>query len=309
MKIGIIGAGAMGCLFACLLSGTQDVTLYDVSRETVDAINTRGVRCRGAGGEERRCSVPAALSGSSAASADLVILFVKDTVSRSALAGNTGLIGPGTLLLSLQNGMGNLEIMEDFAPRQRLLLGTTKHNCVSEGPGCIFHSGAGDTHIGSPDGSTARAQTVAAVFSAAGIRTLLCPDVNHLLWEKLFLNAAVNPVTALLDCRIGVIAEDPGARAITRALIEEAVAVAEADGQRFDREQVFQTVMTAARTLSAGRASMCQDIRQGRQTEIDFINGAVVRLGEKYGIPTPRHSLITALIHTREALAAEKRSN
>ena len=302
MKIGIIGAGAMGCLFAGLLSETQSVTLYDVSRETVNAINAHGVRCRETDGSQWTHAVPAALSGTAEAPADLAILFVKDTVSRAALEGNSGLIGPETVVLSLQNGMGNLEIMEDFAPRQRLLLGTTKHNCVAEGPGVIFHSGAGITHVGSPAGNEAAARTVAGVFQAVGIDTAACADVNHLLWEKLFLNMTVNPVTALLGCEIGVMAEEPHARVVLEALIDEAVAVAAADGQQFDPAEVKKTVLTATRALAAGRASMCQDMERGRRTEIDFINGAVVRLGRKYGVPTPRHELIVNLIHTKETL-------
>lgn len=302
MKIGIIGAGAMGCLFAGLLSGTQEVKLYDVSRETVDAVNSHGVRCRESDGTERTFPVPAALSGAAEEPADLAILFVKDTVSRAALEGNSGLIGPETLVLSLQNGMGNLDIMEDFAPRQRLLLGTTKHNCVAEGPGVIFHSGAGVTHVGSPAGNEAAACAVAEAFQAAGIGTEICPDVDRLLWEKLFVNMTVNPVTALLGCEIGVMAEEPHARAILESLIDEAVAVAAADGQKFDPAAVKETVLAAARALAAGRASMCQDMDRGRKTEIDFINGAVVRLGKKYGVPTPRHELIVNLIHTKETL-------
>ena len=112
MKIGIIGAGAMGCLYACLLSEKNNVTLFDVSQNVVNAINADGIVCGTPDGKEKTFHVAAALSGSAKSPFDLVILFVKDMVSEAALAGNRALIGSETTLLSLQNGMGNLEIME-----------------------------------------------------------------------------------------------------------------------------------------------------------------------------------------------------
>lgn len=193
MKIGIIGAGAMGCLYACLLSEKNNVTLFDVSQNVVNAINADGIVCGTPDGKEKTFHVAAALSGSAKSPFDLVILFVKDMVSEAALAGNRALIGSETTLLSLQNGMGNLEIMEKFAPSAQILLGTTKHNCVCTAPGRIYHSGAGITHIGSPAGSRATAEKVAAAFAACGVEADVCDNVNHLLWEKLFVNMTINP--------------------------------------------------------------------------------------------------------------------
>ncbi len=150
MKIAVLGAGAMGCLYAAMLSGRNAVTLYDAIPAVVDAVNGHGVICREADGTERTCRIPARLAGDCDGGYDLVILFVKDLFSRSALETNRAVIGPDTLLLSLQNGMGNEEIMREFADPARILLGTTKHNCVTLAPGEIYHSGAGMTHIGSP---------------------------------------------------------------------------------------------------------------------------------------------------------------
>ena len=300
MKIGIIGAGAMGCLYACLLSEKNNVTLFDVSQNVVNAINADGIVCGTPDGKEKTFHVAAALSGSAKSPFDLVILFVKDMVSEAALAGNRALIGSETTLLSLQNGMGNLEIMEKFAPSAQILLGTTKHNCVCTAPGRIYHSGAGITHIGSPAGSRAPAEKVAAAFAACGVEADVCDNVNHLLWEKLFVNMTINPVTALLDSTIGIIASDSHARALSAALIKEAAAVAAADGEAFDPDEVFANLMKTAELLTTGKASMCQDMERGKRTEIDFINGAVVRLGKKYGVPTPCHETVVNLIHAKE---------
>ena len=303
MKTAIIGAGAMGCLYGGILSSRCDVTLFDAAPAVVDAINTHGILCTEPDGQERRCKVTARLSGDcDNGNYALVILFVKDLYSRAALEANRALIGPETLLLSLQNGMGNEEIMRDFAAPERILLGTTKHNCVTREAGVIYHSGSGITHIGSPAGNRAAAETAASLFNSCGLEADVVDSVKHLLWEKLFVNMTANPLTALTDTPIGAIATDPNLRELARALIDEAVAVAAADGERFDASSVFSALLQTAETLSTGKASMCQDLERKRRTEIDFINGAVVRLGQKYRIPTPRHEVIVSLVHAKEGV-------
>lgn len=302
MDIGIIGAGAMGCLYACLLSRQHRVTLYDVSPTVVEAVQRDGITLCEPDGSRSMHRIPIRFSGQGVSAPELLIVFVKDLYSAAALEANRALIGPRTNVLSLQNGMGNEEILRQFVPAAHILLGTTKHNCVTKEPGVIVHSGAGITHIGSPDGCEETAASVVAAFTAAGIETAYCPGVRRLLWEKLFVNMTINPVTALLDCPIGVIAANPDAQALAAALIDEAVAVAAADGESFDAATIKDTLWRTAEVLSTGRASMCQDLEHGRPTEIDFINGAVVRLGERYGIPTPTHQTLVRLIHTREAL-------
>lgn len=301
MKIAVIGAGAMGCLYACMLSEKNQVTLYDISRDTVDAINNNGIVMRSPDGSESVFKVPAR-SDDGGEAAELVILFVKDTASRAALIGYRRLISDSSLLLSLQNGMGNEEIMEEFADRSNIFLGTTKHNCVSLAPGVIYHSGSGITHVGSPSGSKGAA-VIRDCFRSSGIETEECEDVKRLLWEKLFVNMTINPITAVLGTKISLIAESDPAKQLAKALIDEAVAVAERDGEVFDADEVFGGLISTARALSSGTASMCQDIEHGRRTEIDFINGAVVRLGEKYGVPAPTHKAICLMVKAKESLS------
>ncbi len=303
MKIAVIGAGAMGCLYGSILSSHCEVTLFDVAPAVVDAINAHGILCTEPDGRERRCKVSARLTGDCGSGGyALVILFVKDLYSRAALEANRALIGSDTLLLSLQNGMGNEEIMRDFAAPERILLGTTKHNCVTREAGVIYHSGAGITYIGSPVGNHAAAETVVSLFDGCGLEADVIDSVKHLLWEKLFVNMTINPLTALTDTPISAIATDPHLRELARALIDEAVAVAAADGEQFDVSSVFSALLQMAEKLSTGKASMCQDLERKRRTEIDFINGAVVRLGQKYHVPTPRHEVIVSLIHAKEGV-------
>lgn len=306
MKISIIGAGAMGCLYASMLSARHDVTLYDVVPAVVDEINRHGILCREPDGKINEFAVRARLSGDCDGQSDLVILFVKDLYSRSALETNKALIGDKTLLLSLQNGMGNQEILEEFAPSERVLLGTTKHNCVTVAPARIYHSGSGITYIGSPALRHTTAKSIAKAFEDCGIEADMCESVRHLLWEKLFVNMTINPVTAILDAPIGVLYSDENLRVLTRKLIDEAVPVALADGEKFDATVIYENLMKTVKLLHDGRASMCQDIEKKRLTEIDFINGAVVRLGKKYGIPTPCHETIVQLVHAKEKMNLNK---
>ena len=303
MKLAVIGAGAMGCLYAGMLSGTCEVTLFDTLPAVVNAVNANGVTICEPDGTQVNYRIPAFLAGEGHDRFDVVILFVKDLFSRTALETNRALIGPDTLLLSLQNGMGNEEIMREFAAPEQILLGTTKHNCVTRSPGTVYHSGSGITHIGSPVGNLAAAQTVAGQFRKCGLEADVCDSVRHLLWEKLFVNMTINPLTALLGAPIGVLATDPELQTLARTLIDEAVTVAAADGESFDASSVFDSLTLTVQKLSTGKASMCQDLERKHRTEIDFINGAVVRLGRKYGIPTPSHEVIVRLIHAKENLS------
>lgn len=303
MKIGIIGAGAMGCLYASLLSKNNDVTLLDISETAVKAINEKGIIMSSGDIEGKKTyKVKATFSGELEEAPELLIVFVKDTATRAALKSNSSLIKENTLLLSLQNGLGNFEIMEEFAHKNQILLGTTKHNCVALGAGEIYHSGSGITHIGSPAGNKEAAQKITEIFNACNIQTQACEDVKRLLWQKLFINMTINSVTSLLDANISIISDSENASNASKKLIEEAVKVAAADGEKFDADQVYSEVISTAKVLGTGKASMCQDMENRRKTEIDFINGAVVRLGKKYGIETPYHSLIVDLIHAKESL-------
>ncbi len=293
----------MGCLYACLLSDKNEVLLLDIDKNTVDTINQNGIFMKEKGSDaEKNYKIKAQISGEAVGIFDLLIVFVKDTATRAALECNKHLISNDTTLLSLQNGLGNFEIVQEFADKSQILLGTTKHNCVTLSPGKVYHSGSGVTHIGSPAGNANTAEKIVAAFSDSNIEAEKCDNVKHLLWEKLFINMTINSVTALLNAHINIISEDEHARRVVAKLLSEAVAVALKDGVKFDYDTVYNDVINTATTLGTGKASMCQDIENKRKTEIDFINGAVVRLGEKYGIETPYHAMITELIHAKEDL-------
>lgn len=302
MNIKIIGAGAMGSIYAAMLGKKHDVTLIDNYSPVVDEINARGLTIEEADGSKNVYRVRAEIGGTDNEPCDLAIVFVKDTATEAAVKTNLGIIGEKTVVLSLQNGIGNEEVLARFVPRDRILLGTTKHNAVVKGVGVVYHSGAGATNIGSVAGNAVLAERVVSEFRAADIETNAVENVNYLLWEKLFVNMTINPVTALLGTTISTLESDPYARDLARALVDEAVIVAKAEGLAFDADKVFAALMETCRKVGSGKASMCQDIERGRRTEIDFINGAVVAAGKRHSVPTPCHETIVRLIHAKENL-------
>lgn len=300
MKITIIGAGSMGCLYACLLSGKHDVTLIDSYDKTVNMIAENGITVKEKDSSERTVKINIFKSGQYTEKNDLVILFVKDTSSDAAISENIALADNCKYFLTLQNGLGNDEVIGKYVDRRKILVGTTKHNGVTLSPGHIYHSGAGPTVIGSVVGDADAAKEVVSAFSAAGIEAEYSENVMELIWKKLFVNMTINPITAILGTHIGFIAENEYAKTLSVSLLEEAVRVAECEGLNFDIEQVKADVFRVASYDGTGKASMCQDIEHGRKTEIDFINGAVGRLGKKHGCLTPYHDAITQLIHAKE---------
>lgn len=301
MKIAVLGAGAMGSLFGGLLaeSGAQ-IHLLDVWKEHVDALNQKGLRidCEGV---ERTIAVTANADPQQSEKADLVIVFVKSTHTRLAAAIAARIAGEDGLVLTLQNGMGNADILAGAVPPQRVLAGTTSHGATLLGPGRIRHAGMGPTTIGLwSGGEAAAAQSVAKLFNAAGIETTVVNDVRSLIWGKLLINVGINAITALTGIKNGQINDMEITRDLSRQAVEEAMEVARAQGIRI-RNDAVEHVFQVAEATSGNRSSMGQDVDNHRQTEISAINGAVVAEARKVGIKAPVNETLTALVETLQS--------
>lgn len=300
MKIAIVGAGAMGCLFGAYLSKQNRVTLTDVFEDQVKAINEKGITVLEQDGETHyTANLQAIRSGAPASVQDLVIIFVKNTQTDDAMQSVLSMIGENTLLLTLQNGAGNDRIISKYLPDRQIVVGTTKHNSVNLGNATVRHGVVGDTTVGSLVGNREAAQAIADIFNECGIRTAIDDDINRIIWAKLFVNLASNATTALLNTSLSFMKEGP-AWEVAKMLIHEAIAVAAADGYAFDEETVQSTIMETLTNAKGGITSMCQDRRKKLKTEIDRINGAVSEKGKKYSIPTPCNDMIVLLIHAME---------
>lgn len=301
MKIAVIGAGAMGCFYGARLSACHDVYYIDAYQPQVDALNRDGITVV-EGETEQRYRARAFMSGNADERADLVILFVKTLFTERALTRNQNIIGKDTVLLTLQNGAGNDRTIKTHMDEKNIIIGTSKHNCVNLGDGKIRHSGSGETVIGSLSGNIALAQWVKDVLESGGFETIASDNIQRIIWTKLFVNLSINALTALMDANIGLVVENEYAKDIAIHIVKEAIAVAKADGNAFDEREILDMVFAIAEECADGHASMCQDMQNKRLTEVDAINGALVRAAKEYNLPAPYNAMITKLVHCREIL-------
>jgi 2-dehydropantoate 2-reductase len=301
MKVAVVGAGAMGSLFGGLLAEAgAEVCLLDIWVEHVEAVNKKGLRIESSG-ESRSLKVQATTDPRSIGRADLIIIFVKSTHTRVAAETAKQMAGPDTFVLTLQNGMGNADIIADIIDPGMVLAGTTSHGATMLGPGEIRHAGSGPTVIGMwSGGKVDRARHIVDLFNSAGIETKTVDDVRFLLWNKLLINVGINAITALTGIKNGQILDLAITRTLSRAAVEEAMAIARAQGIEIPDDMVDQ-VFQVAKATDQNRSSMGQDVDHKRQTEIEAINGVVIREGRRLGIETPVNQTLTALIETLEA--------
>lgn len=301
MKIVVIGAGAMGSLFGGLLAEQDnDVTLLDIWPEHVHAINTKGLQIEREG-DLRTVKVHAAATPETIGKADLAIVFVKSTQTAQAAQTAAKLISATGMVLTLQNGMGNADILTETLGGGRVLAGTTAHGATLLEPGMIRHAGSGVTTIGLwQEADSTKAQAAADLFNGAGIETIVAADVRPLIWEKLLINVGINAITALTGIKNGQIIDFPAARRLSAMAVQEAVEVARGRGICV-RDDAVDHVLAVARATAANRSSMGQDVDNRRQTEIDAINGAVVKYAQNAGLKVPVNETLTLLVETLQA--------
>jgi 2-dehydropantoate 2-reductase len=299
MRIAVIGCGAVGSLFAANLGTLDDVEVwaYDPWREHVDAINADGLRLSGAGevvGRVRATADPTELPA-----CELGIVATKSMHTSAAIAATANAFEQGAVC-SVQNGAGNEELIAEHV--REVIRGTTFPAGHILEPGHVGWDVKGDTDIGPFEPSPAAMDKVEALADActrAGMPTHALADARGAQWRKLIFNAASNPIAALTGRTHGQVAEPP-TRELALAVMAEGRAVSGAQGIVLDRspEELFDH---AARkdVAYAHRPSMLQDVEAGRETEIDFLNGAIVAFGERYGVDAPLNRALTQLIKAR----------
>lgn len=300
MKTVIVGAGAMGSLFGGLLSlSGQEVWLVDVWKEHIDAIRSKGLAIEEKG-ETRNITVNATTDVRSAGKADLVLYFVKTYHTEKAVKDSLVLQKDDTLFLTLQNGLGNEETICRQVDHKKVILGVTGQGATLLGPGKIRHGGRGKTYVGELDGEmTNRLAQIVQMFMKAGIQTDASSHIHDLVWEKLLINVGINPLAAILEIKNGQLLDHPETLRLMEGLVSEATEVARKKGVRIV-ENPMERVKTVIEATRENRCSMGQDLDRKRKTEIDAINGAVVREAERLGISVPYNRMITDLIKVIE---------
>jgi 2-dehydropantoate 2-reductase len=298
MKIAIVGPGAIGCLFAGMLSrGGHEVWLIDHRPDRARRLDRHGVWVSGVSGEFSG-RVRATADPATAGPCELVVLTVKSYDTQAAAPTAASLIGPRGVALTLQNGIGNLEILQRAAGEERVIGGTTAQAATLIAPGQVHHAGDGVTVIGEPTGElTERLAAVSRAFASAGLHTEFTTDLTSVLWSKLAVNAGINPVATIAQVRNGGILESAHLRQVLRAAVLEVEAVARGRRIRLSPEDIAAHAEGICQRTANNVNSMLQDVNRKRRTEIDAINGAVVREGEALGVPTPVNRLLFALIH------------
>ena len=292
MEFAVVGPGAMGCLFAAgLKKAGHGVTMVDYKPDRAAAISANGICIEDSSGGYR-VDLPVVTDGIEI-QADAAILCVKSHKTGESLEGISSRLDPRASVLTLQNGLGNLDIIEKIFGRERALGGVTSEGAVLLSPGHARHAGKGQTTIG-PAGKSAR--MIVAAFKEAGFEAFEADVVEDIVWGKLIVNVGINAVTAITGLKNGVLPDLGGTMTVMEEAVKEAVQVANKKGIHLPYEDPLGRVLEVCRGTSDNIASMLQDILNKRLTEVAYINGAIVSEGKKLDIPTPVNRALTCLV-------------
>ena len=306
MKLAVVGAGAMGSILGGLLAHAgHEVWLTDPWTDHVEAIRRHGLRLLGS--SEPLVARPHATSDvGEVGSCDLVLVMVKAYHTAVAAESLGPLIGPTTSVLTLQNGLGNVETLACHVGRERMLPGGTYRGGEGVGPGEVRQTGIDKpTIIGELDRPASdRVHALAAAFRAAGIRTSVSDNIQGEIWGKLLVNVAGNALGAILGLPLGYLLEVDGSKQLVELVLEEASAVARALGVDLPYDDPLERIRANWSTLRDAKSSLHQDIERGRRTEIEALNGAVAREGERLGVSAPFNRAVTLLVTALEARSA-----
>jgi 2-dehydropantoate 2-reductase len=232
--------------------------------------------------------------------ADIALILVKShQTSRAARQARFNLKADG-IAVTLQNGLGNVDILARAVGRQRAALGITAQGATVLQPGLLRHAGEGITYLAGREHQRDKLTHVATLFNTAGLETTLAENPDSLIWGKLAINAGINPLTALLNLPNGALVEDETLRRVMTAAANEVAQVAAAQGIRLPYNDAAKRTAEVSRATASNRSSMLQDISRAAPTEIDAISGAVVSAGQKLGIPTPVNQRLRDLIKAKE---------
>lgn len=305
MRFLVVGPGAMGSLFAARLQKAGfDVTLLDYIEARATRINDHGIRVEGVTGEYT-VKVPTT-TGSIPKPSDLVLICVKAYNTKEASLNIEPWLKPETRIVTLQNGVGNLEILEEIFGSERVLGGVTAEGATLLGPGKVRHAGRGETIIGPSGDSGSPAEKMVAAFNKAGFQTRSVKEVQDFIWGKLIINVGINALVAITGLKNGRLPDLEGTRLVMEEAVKEAVAVAEAKKIKLPYSDPIGRVIEVCRATAGNIASMLQDVLKEKVTEIDFINGAVVKEGRALGIATPVNFTLTSLVRVIQETYQER---
>ncbi len=312
MKLLIVGAGALGGFVGAFLTEAgADVTLYDVREDYVRQVKEKGLTISQAGGKSGEYKVNITANLADAGKPDVVILGTKAYHTKAAVEGARSVIGDDTMVASFQNGYGNLKVIEEAVGKpERIVAVTTAHNFLVEAPThIVYFPGADGVDLGPmAGGKTPRLEELAAALKALKLPVKIYDTADEVVWNKILWNAVLNCTAAVTGMNVIDMANTESIGPVFKGLANEYFALSDAMGVKIKHQRNFiDMIMMGAKmaakvkTFSPPKPSMLQDIEAGRVTEIDYINGAIIKLGQEHGVPTPVNETMYGLVKTIEA--------
>ncbi|WP_442603747.1 ketopantoate reductase family protein [Paenibacillus sp. KN14-4R] len=307
MNLLMIGAGSIGLLLTAKLAPRCDhFTLLTRSENQAKEMTLHGVKLDG-----QTIEAAAALFQSfesyCAEESQIELDFIVLTVKQSALDDNflskvASLMGASTKVVCFQNGMGHIERISEYVDAKRIVAAVTTEGALRTSPTSVNHTGVGITYVGYVSGfDDTNMQDLVQLLQSAGFHVEGTPTIMEKVWGKVVINSIINPLTAVLNVENGVLLEDPSIRSTMRSLFEEALLAVRSEGIELD-ESLWDQVIEVCRRTAANTSSMRQDLLAGRITEIDWINGALLRTGAKHGYSLPVHATMCNLVKANEGL-------
>ncbi len=302
MKITFIGAGSIGSLFGGLLKKSGVDVLLIGRKDHVKSIMKNGLSISGL--EEFNVRVNASSNPLDAKGSDVIVITTKAYDTKNALAELLPILDEEVNVMSLQNGAGNLEEISRFLKKQKIIGAVTSMGAFLESPGIIKYMGKGTTIIGPLADENIIAKDLVKIFKNAGIDTKYTNNIEREIWTKVIINSAINPLASILNSENGILLEG-NLLEIVREITEEGSVILEKNGIDIP-EDIFEKTVTVIINTSKNINSTLSDLRKGNKTEIDFISGKIVELGDKIGIPAPYNLALLDMIKYKKKQLMQK---
>ena len=303
-KVAIVGCGAMGSVYAALMADAgHEVHAVTLWPDHAEAMRTQGLRVEGASGDRTVRLASAGTDTNGIGPCDLVVIATKAFDVAAAARSSVTLLGPDTVVQTIQNGLGSPEVAAPILGKDRLAVGVVGGFGASmRAPGHAHHNGMEMIRFGAFAGlPTLSLRASARIWESAGFTVSLFDDVTRMVWEKLIMNVAFSGTSCTTGLTIGEVMADPNAWSVAQGCAREAIAVAGAANVRLDVGDPIEHIRKLGGKIPNARPSMLLDYNAGRRGEVDAINGSIPRLGKRYGIPTPVNETVVAIIKARES--------
>lgn len=291
MNIIILGAGAIGSLFGALLSKNNNVTL--VGRIShIGAIKKRGLEIKGK--TKLKLRIPAEDSINKIKKIpDLLVISVKSYDTEKTIKKSKHLVDNNTHILSLQNGLDNVNKIEKFFDKKNISVCLTNHGAIFSKSGIIEHTGKGKTIVGSLSNEKMKqSEKISNLFNKAGINTEISTDIVKEIWKKAIINSSINTLTTFFRCKNGYLLENPILENLVEKICEESTQIANKEGLNLSLKDMIKKTKQVIKNTSENYSSMVQSFQKGKKTEIDSINGKIVEIGKKHGVKPMMNELL-----------------